>query len=224
MNKKKIAQYSALAVGLTSTTILSCNDSNSGMDDNPNIISRDLNVTVFDFNSSDNIFDNQYAYIDIDENGVDDAFIFIAYNKFNNIRELYGQIYCTPIDDNDFPSEFTSYNVDADIYDIYYQITENKNVGLLKSVNANEEINNNTNTFYVAYSHLIQYQLSNKITSLDNEFRGKGDKFFGFKFFRNTQKHFGWMRINLANDGKSMTIKEIAYNINADTPIKIGEK
>lgn len=224
MRKEKIKQYSVLALSLASVSVLSCNNSNSGIDDNPNILSRDLNLTVFDYDPTNDQNDNKLKFIDIDMNGVDDIILYIGYRITDDIKELYGYILCANVDDNDFRAEFTSYKANANIYDPYYHITENKLLNLLNPSNLTEEINNSSNTFYVAYTHISQYRSNNKITSYDKKFKGKGDKYFGFKFYANTQRHFGWMRINVANDGKSITVKELAYNKIVDAPIKIGEK
>ncbi len=50
------------------------------------------------------------------------------------------------------------------------------------------------------------------------------DKFIGFKFVIGTDLHYGWLKINLSADKKTLTIKEGAYNSIANEGITAGDK
>jgi hypothetical protein len=50
------------------------------------------------------------------------------------------------------------------------------------------------------------------------------EKFIGVQFEADGQKHYGWVRINVALDGKSMKIKDYAYHKMPNTSIDAGMK
>jgi hypothetical protein len=55
-------------------------------------------------------------------------------------------------------------------------------------------------------------------------FAGDGDKFYGFKFSASDGIHYGWMKVNLTADYKTLTIKELAYHKTPNTEIAVGSK
>ncbi len=55
-------------------------------------------------------------------------------------------------------------------------------------------------------------------------YAGDGDKFFGFKFSASDGIHYGWMKVNLTADYKTLTIKELAYHKTPNTEIEAGAK
>jgi len=55
------------------------------------------------------------------------------------------------------------------------------------------------------------------------ELLGKGDQLIAVKFtFKDGTTHFGWIRVNLASDGNSLTIADFAYNSVANETIAAG--
>ncbi len=54
-------------------------------------------------------------------------------------------------------------------------------------------------------------------------FQGDGDRFVGVRFqLDGATNHFGWIRVNMAADFKSITIRDYAYNTTLDTDIDAG--
>lgn len=54
------------------------------------------------------------------------------------------------------------------------------------------------------------------------DFYGAGDTFLGFKIKIEDNYHFGWLRVNLAPDLKTLLIIDGAYQSEADLPINAG--
>lgn len=54
---------------------------------------------------------------------------------------------------------------------------------------------------------------------------GSGDKYIAFKYknFDQGYSNYGWMLINYASNGRSVTLKEVAYNAVKNGAIKVGE-
>jgi hypothetical protein len=56
---------------------------------------------------------------------------------------------------------------------------------------------------------------------------GNGDKYIAFRIKpdENVDKsYYGWMKLNYASNGKSITLIEYAYNQNVNESIKVGQK
>jgi hypothetical protein len=58
---------------------------------------------------------------------------------------------------------------------------------------------------------------------INEGYSGKGDFFVGFYFSLLDGKHYGWLKLNVAIDGKTITLKELAYQEKPRTAIKVGE-
>ncbi|MCT4639284.1 MAG: Ig-like domain-containing protein, partial [Bacteroidales bacterium] len=56
----------------------------------------------------------------------------------------------------------------------------------------------------------------------DPNFRGLGDKYVGVRFIVGGKKYYGWVLVSF--EGKTLTVKEYAYNSVADSPINAGDK
>jgi hypothetical protein len=63
-----------------------------------------------------------------------------------------------------------------------------------------------------------------KYGSQEIGFAGDGDKLLGFRFKSGVNTHYGWMKVNLAADYKTLTIKELAYHKTPNTEIEAGAK
>ncbi|MBK6273579.1 MAG: hypothetical protein IPF58_02290 [Saprospirales bacterium] len=81
-----------------------------------------------------------------------------------------------------------------------------------------------TPAYYVGYTALYAKYNGDVTYNFQNEFKGKGDKYVGVKFKIGSQFHYGWMKINLSTDGKSLNIIDVAYDNRANTPITIGAR
>jgi hypothetical protein len=47
-------------------------------------------------------------------------------------------------------------------------------------------------------------------------------KFIGVSFEIDGNQHYGWIRVTIANDGKSLTVKDYAYHKTPDTALEAG--
>jgi hypothetical protein len=63
------------------------------------------------------------------------------------------------------------------------------------------------------------------VTSLgDFGFTDGSDKLIGFSFLIGIEKHYGWLKVNVSSDLKTLTVKEGAYHKTAGTEIGAGDK
>jgi len=64
-----------------------------------------------------------------------------------------------------------------------------------------------------------------KSNSMDmsTDWPGLGDKFIGLRFYKNSHWYYGWVRVNVASDVKSVKVKDFAYQKTPETGIKAGE-
>lgn len=89
-------------------------------------------------------------------------------------------------------------------------------------LNAGEQIN--TKQFLPADSFgtfTIFYNNSNPFSSFWNG--GVTDGYLGIKLNVNGNTHYGWVRMDMAADAKTVVIKDMAYNATAGGPIQAGQ-
>lgn len=60
--------------------------------------------------------------------------------------------------------------------------------------------------------------------ALDKGIAGKGDKFISFAFINGIKPFYGWMRVNVSADHKTVVFKDLAYSVLPETRIKTGSK
>ena len=210
---KKIAQYSALAVAVAAVLPIACKKDKTPTNstDDPNITVRNLNLTVSDVDPSKRLSGPAatQSFRDIDNNGVNDFSAIVYYYKYdtNNI-DLYSAI----IDESsDTSNKVTSYFVSGDI-------------PMVRAKTTSQIMESTTPAYYVGYTALYAKYNGDVTYNFQNEFKGKGDKYVGVKFKIGSQFHYGWMKINLSTDGKSLNIIDVAYDNRANTPITIGAR
>lgn len=95
----------------------------------------------------------------------------------------------------------------------------------LITLNANDIINATNNSWATgAGDGNAYYKLENSIlTNIISP--GSGDKYLGLKLkLSDNTTHYGWLIVNYSVDGLSLTVKEFAYNKNANEEIKAGQK
>lgn len=210
---KKITQYSALAIAAAAMLPLSCKKDktdDNGTDD-PNITVRTLNLNVSDPDPTKRLSSpaDELSYIDIDNNGVNDFAAAVYYYKYdaNNI-DLYSAI----IDvSEDSTNKISSYLVLGDI-------------PMARAKTTSQTIDSSTPAYYVGYTALYEKEDGTVKYNFQNEFKGKGDKYVGVKFKIGSDFHYGWMKINLSSDGKTLKIIDVAYDTRANTPITVGAR
>ena len=194
---KKIAQYSAIALAAATVLPMACKKEATEADD-PNIVHRDLNKTIF-IASSTNVVDT----IDIDLDGIFDVG-FAIYSSATSIVSIVAGlhnstgIYCDTAtaggstrgiskDSNNQNSLLTIFECGTWMYKI--RITSN-------------ELDN---------QNLID--LEEKIVTKIEPSRLTGLKLFN-----------GWLKLNLSTDRKTLVLKDLAYSVLPATPIKTGAK
>ncbi|MFN8283522.1 MAG: hypothetical protein U0U67_09930 [Chitinophagales bacterium] len=219
---KKIKQYSALAVAAASILPMACkkDKTDNTTTDDPNITVRTLNLTVADSDPglrdshSDptlrlNSPGSTETNIDIDNNGVVDFTAVVSYYKpdANNI-ELYSAFVDASSDSS---NKVTCYFVLGDL-------------PMARAKTTSQQMDASAPAYYAVYTGLYEKEDGAVIYNFQNEFKGQGDKYVGIKFKIGADIHYGWMKINLSADGKSLVIKDVAYDTRANTAITIGAR
>lgn len=74
-------------------------------------------------------------------------------------------------------------------------------------------------TQYVSWPNSTQYNTS---YDLGNFSAGATDQYIGVRFVISGDVHYGWIRVDVGSDGKSLTFKDYAYEQTPDTPIEAG--
>ena len=197
---KKIAQYSALAATATMVMPLACTpDKNPSIEDN--IEDTILNKTITsvgtpsDFSIHDSLDINNDSKADFDF--FLDGGIYGAVTFANcNIDELNGSgnILTSP------------------------QLFDGLSIPVAISKNLNDTIESSSLNF-TKYCYF-----ANKYNANIVGFAGTGDKYLGFRFKAYDGTHYGWMKVSLTADYRAITIKDIAYDKRANSPIAVGAK
>lgn len=229
---KKIKQYSALAIAAAAVLPMACkkdkNDNNSSIDD-PNITVRSLNLTITDNDphkrqSSSLHTSAEYSFIDFDNNGIIDMYAYQYY--FRNGDTLSTTTIFAGTDSIQ-GSDLTTYFAKSSLIPILsydsYGMPNNDTIPALFPMTTSEIMNNSVSSLYYGYLNYYSKIGSNIITRT-GQFQGQGDKYIGIKFKIGTEFHFGWMKVNLSNDGKSLIIREVAYDTRPNTPITVGAR
>ncbi|MBK8352234.1 MAG: hypothetical protein IPL21_11230 [Saprospirales bacterium] len=63
-----------------------------------------------------------------------------------------------------------------------------------------------------------------KATPNNRGFAGVGDVYIPIIFLDGANKHYGWIRLNVSSDYRTIKVIDGAYHITPDTPIKMGDK
>ncbi|MBP9151749.1 MAG: hypothetical protein KBF73_05660 [Flavobacteriales bacterium] len=93
---------------------------------------------------------------------------------------------------------------------------------LCQSFIINETIDDSASFLFAAYPFLgINHILPDNL--MYGDFNGAGDSYIGFKIEIEEKYHFGWIRVNLSADFKTLEIIDGAYNNAEEAPIRAGE-
>ena len=174
-----------------------------------------VGFTSFNVNSTLSYQDDHLSrfYLDIDGDGENET----SFN-IDNYQDLtgyfvdpYNKIYV-----NVGPGDITAPDI---LFAFYYN---EDSTGLCKSFIINETINDSAVYLRGAYPFLgINFIVPND--DRWGDFNGAGDSYIGFKIEIDEKFHFGWIRVNLSNDFKTLEIIDGAYNNAEETPIRAGE-
>lgn len=192
---KKIARYSALA--LTAAAVLPMACKKDAENDDPNIVHRDLNVSIISTTPTPSVIDS----IDINLDGVYDLGVAVYSSATGTAAIAAGlhnrlSIYC----DTAIATGSIRFIFGADAgftAPSPYTLPLNwKPVGVL-------DIQGATKTGGIG---------------------GKGDKYFSFVLKNGLKIFHGWTKVNISTDRKTLVVKDVAYSVLPDTPIKTGAK
>lgn len=107
-------------------------------------------------------------------------------------------------------------------------LTENVNVNgdvipTNKTISSGDVLDASSSTWVNAtYISFKSIEVGN---SFDGGIHGKGDKFFGFQLNKSAGNYlYAWVKVNLSDDHKTLTIKEVAVQKVINKAIKVGEK
>lgn len=169
--------------------------------DNPNINHRTVNLEmkVSSYNG-----DSEMLF-DINEDGMLDF-------------GLYLELYKDSIDDYDY--ELYLYGEDSG----YEILTSKINLNdYIKPLNINDLINSGSPTWYND-SYIFEVEKSPSYPEEKYGFSGKDDMLIGIRFLIGTELHYGWLKLDVAADYKSVTVNEVAYDSRPNIEIRAGEK
>ncbi len=197
---KKIKQYSALALATASILPMSCSKDKESNDVNidDKTVNKVLNAVLIsgtEFGKEDSIDVNSDGQFDFD----------LAVGTETYSSNTYGYSF---IDGKVAGNQILSNNQTISSYTLPIVTTKNSGDKI------NSSSSNWENNSYVGY----------KYNSAQVGIAGGGDKLIGFRFKAGANTHYGWMKVNLSSDYKTLTIKELAYNKTPDAEIAAGAK
>ncbi|MCF8459686.1 MAG: fibronectin type III domain-containing protein [Flavobacteriales bacterium] len=174
-----------------------------------------VGFTSFNVNSTLSYQDAALSrlYLDIDGDGEDET----SFN-IDNYQDLSG-IFVAPYN-RIFVSVGHGVVTAPDIqFAINYDADSTR---LCQSFILNETIDDSASYLFAAYPFLgINHILPDNI--MLGDFNGAGDSYIGFKIEIDEKYHFGWIRVSLSSDFKTLEIIDGAYNNADETPIRAGE-
>lgn len=97
--------------------------------------------------------------------------------------------------------------------------------GYTKAMNANISIDS-TSASWSTYSDISNDYVANPTLPKGN-LAGNGDKYVGFRIWKGSlpnEKYYGWAKINVSANGRTVKIVEYAFNKVANAAIKTGAK
>lgn len=172
--------------------------------DNPNINHRTIDIEL---KSNSYILSSLNQNIDINDDGVQDFRIDLYLNRISNDEFNYSAAINSVQTGNELLSQ---------VVNTYHY---------LKALTVNQSIDSGSGIWY-NFTNAFVFLKSPIYPNTDIEFgfAGKGDVLIGFRFMIGTELHYGWMKINVTADYKSIVVKEVAYEIRPNVEVKAGEK
>jgi len=102
----------------------------------------------------------------------------------------------------------------------YAQVLDDSEFGYFNALDENSSIVENSG-FWNHREDPFNYGFSN---SWGGEFKGAGDKYFGFRLLQNSGYIYGWFLVNCAEKSDQLQIKAYAYNKTPENGIHAGQK
>ncbi|MEZ5053667.1 MAG: hypothetical protein R2807_02685 [Chitinophagales bacterium] len=95
---------------------------------------------------------------------------------------------------------------------------------IAKKILNNTSIDSNSTIWHSNGYLYYQHRLGGSIIENYVDVVGAGDVFIGIRFIIDGQYHYGWLKVAVSTDFKTINIKEVAYNKIPNVAIKAGEK
>ena len=103
--------------------------------------------------------------------------------------------------------------------EITLKILESGEDAIASLLNSNSKIDS-TSSIWSGSGILYRKTLSENLTAAV----GSGDVLVGIRFVIDSKYHYGWMKLFVSSDFKSVILKEVAYKIRPNVEIRAGEK
>lgn len=161
---------------------------------------------------------NQFNHVDIDIDGDstnETAFYLVSeYGTILDISydNILVQTYCPESSSKIY---FSNYEGGNDPY--IYVLTKSNAPGTL----INDELGENFERD-ITYLSVKINDHNGALQYTEGDFYGAGDTYIGFKIKIDDEYHFGWLRVNLSADLKTLQIIDGAYQSEPDVPINAG--
>jgi hypothetical protein len=161
---------------------------------------------------------NQFNHvdIDIDNDSVDEVAFYLRSTAGTILDVTYDDIYVeTYCPESSEKIYFANYEDTQEGYD--FRLTKAVPAGTLIDEDTGDDFAYDLTTL----SAKINEQNGNLQFSI-GEFYSAGDAYIGFKIQIEDNYHFGWIRVNLSADMKTLQIIDAAYQSQPDVPINAG--
>lgn len=195
MKSKTIKVKQYSMLALDATAVIPMSCGTKEEADDPNITARALSLSV----TPDVVNSNKTVLFDIDANGTNDFYLAGFYTNYGT--EKKGSFISNAVAGNQMISNTVS------------------SLPMITPIAANTEISAASTTWIGgAYGAFINN------TPLSLGVNDAGDKYAAVRFKIGANLHYGWLKFNVTNASKTITLKEGAFDTRPDTPIKAGAK
>jgi len=168
---------------------------------NSNIIATPIN-SVFNLTSDDT---TAYKDLDIDKDGTVDYTFIMKYQYNERLgSNNYVAIYASKIQ-NEVLAHLGS--VEG------YFLNELTTSDSIKPIS----------TIWISEASAATYWTQSRVNNIEG-IAGKGNSIIGFRFLKDTDLHYGWLKLNVSADHRTITIIETAYDKRPNTSIIAGAK
>jgi hypothetical protein len=179
--------------------MISCKKEDNAI--NSNIIVTPINST-FNLRSEDTTV---YKELDIDKDGAKDFTFMMKYQyKVRLGNNNYVYMYASKIQ-----NEVVAHHGNIEGY-------------FLNELTTSDSISP-TSTIWIPEASAATYWTQSRI-NINEGIAGKGNSIIGFRFLIGTDLHYGWLKLNVSEDFRTINIMEAAYDKRPNTSILAGAK
>lgn len=197
MHKHRTSNLVVILLVLFAT--VSCKKEDNAI--NSNIIVTPINST-FNLRSEDTTV---YKELDIDKDGAKDFTFMMKYQYKERLgNDNYVYIYASKIE-----NELVAHLGSVEGY-------------FLNELTTSDSITP-TSTIWIPEASAATYWTQSRI-NINEGIAGKGNSIIGFRFLVGTELHYGWLKLNVSEDFRTINIMEAAYDKRPNTSILAGAK